>query len=213
MSDAKPFTSPALVGVIHFLRARMIGWGFIALLAMIAFFSARLALSTQYKAPRATVSVGQKHASDFTAKKFTLWRSSLDGASQYQLSGDTIVHYRDDLSSELEKPFITAKTKALNTAYLTTTITADKGVIRNDGELVLLTNHVNVVRKTPNTALSTLQSDSLVLAPDVDYIVTKSPVTVTQDRNQSVAQGGISYSHTDAILQLTGNVHTTIGPK
>lgn len=206
-------SQPAQFGLVHFLRARMVGWGFIALLAIIAFFSARLALNTQYKAPRTAAAVGQKHAPDFTAKQFTLWRNSLDGATQYQLSGDTIVHYRDDLSSDLVKPLITANTKSATSGELTTSITADKGLIRNDGELVQFTSHVNVVRKSPNTALSTLQSDSLVLAPDVDYVITKSPVTVTQGRNQSIAQGGISYSHADTVLQLTGNVHTTIGPK
>jgi lipopolysaccharide export system protein LptC len=201
---------PALSGFVRFFRARLIGWGFIALLLIVAFLSARLALSTQYKMPRTAAMSGQKHAPDFSAKQFTLWRSSLDGATQYQFSGDSITHFRDDLSSIVVKPLMIAKTKSANTADLTTTITADHALIRNDGEIVQFTNTVSVTRKTPTAALSSLQSDSLVLAPDINLIITKSPVIVTHGRNQSLAQGGISYSHTDAVLQLTGGVRTII---
>ncbi len=200
-------------GVLQFLRARLIGWGFIAFLALVALFSARLALNTQYKAPRAAVIVGQKHAPDFTANQFTLWRNSLDGTTQYQVSGDAFTHYRDDLSSELVKPLIVVKTQSASQVALTTTLTANNGLIRNDGELVQLMGTVNVQRKTNSTSLSTLQTDSLVLAPDIDLVVSRSPVTLTQGKNQSVAQGGISYSHADAVLQLTGNVRTIIAPK
>lgn len=204
-------------GLLQFVRARLIGWGFIAILALVALFSARLALNTQYKTPRPAAAIGQKHAPDFTATQFTLWRNSLDGTTQYQVSGDTITHYRDDLSSVLIKPLIVAKTQSTGAAAatnaITTTITANDGLIRNDGELVQLMGKVHVQRTTRNTSLSSLQTDSLILAPDVDLVVSRSPVTLTQAKNQSTAQGGISYSHADAVLQLAGNVHTTIAPK
>ncbi len=202
----------------RFLRARLVGWGFIALLVVVAYFSARLALDTQYKTPRGEIAVGQKHAPDFSAKHFTVWRSSLDGTTQYQLTGESIIHYRDDLSSVLVKPLIIAKTSTPNAKpnqhrSLITTITAGNGMMRNDGELIQFTNAVKVVRKTPDAPLSTLQSESLVLLPDADWVVTRSSVTLSQGKNQSIAQGGMEYSHADADLQLLGNVRTTIAPK
>jgi lipopolysaccharide export system protein LptC len=202
----------------RFLRARLIGWGFLALLAAVAFFSARLALDTQFKAPRSTAPVGQKHAPDFTAKQFTLWRSSLDGATQYQLTGESIIHYRDDLSSLLLNPLFVAKTnkpqaKANQHRELTTTISASNGLIRNDGELIQFTNDVKVLRKAPDALLSTLESDSLVVLPDTDWVATRSPVTLTNGKNQSIAKGGLTYSHTDAYFQLAGPVRTTIAPR
>jgi lipopolysaccharide export system protein LptC len=212
------FLTVPVLWLARFLRARLVGWGFLLVLAMVAYFSARLALDTQYKAPRSAAPVGQKHAPDFTAKQFTFWRSSLDGSTQYQLTGDSIIHYRDDLSSVLVKPLIIAKTSAANAApnrhrSVVTTITAGNGLIRNDGELIQFTNAVKVVRKAPDVALSTLQSDSLVLLPDADWVVTRSPVTLTQGGNQSLAKGGMEYSHTDADLQLIGPVRTTVAPK
>ncbi len=203
----------------RFVRARLIGWGFVALLAIVAYFSARLALDTQQKTPRGSAALAQtKHAPDFTAKHFTVWRSSLDGQTQYQLTGESMIHYRDDLSSVLVKPIVVAKTSAASAKpnqhrYLTTTITANHGLIRNDGELVQFTNAVKVTRKTPTAALSSLQSDSLVLLPDTDTVATHSPVTLSQGKNQSIAQGGLEYSHADAELQLIGPVRTTIAPK
>jgi lipopolysaccharide export system protein LptC len=185
---------------------------------VVAFFSARLALDTQFKTPRSAAPVGQKHAPDFTAKQFTIWRSSLDGATQYQLTGDSIIHYRDDLSSVLIKPIVVAKTsnpqaKPNQHRQVVTTIVAGNGLIRNEGELIQFTNAVKVVRKAPDAPLSTLQSDSLVMLPDTDWVVTRSPVTVTNGQNQSIAKGGLEYSHTDADFQLAGPVRTTIAPK
>lgn len=207
----------------RFVRARLIGWGFLAILIAVAYFSARLALDTQYKEARSTPTVGQKHAPDFSAKRFTVWRSSLDGSTQYQLSADSMVHYRDDLSSVLQNPVVVAKTTVANTGNTTsaankhptvnTTITAGQGLIRNDGELVQFTQAVRVVRKASHQPLSTLQSDSLVILPDSDWVVTRSPVTLSQGKHQSIAQGGMEYSHSDADLLLTGAVRTTIAPK
>jgi lipopolysaccharide export system protein LptC len=202
----------------RFVRARLIGWGFIAVLAVVAYFSARLALDTQYKAPRGAPTLGQKHAPDFTAKNFTVWRSSIDGKTQYQLTADSMVHYRDDLSSVLVKPVIHAKTMSTNAGTnhhptLQTHIVAGNGLVRNDGELIQLTNAVKVTRTAPGVATSTLQSASLVVMPDTDWVVTRSPVTLTQGKNISVAQGGMEYTHTDADLQLKGPVRTTLAPK
>jgi lipopolysaccharide export system protein LptC len=202
----------------RFVRARLIGWSFIAVLAVVAYFSARLALDTQYKAPRSAPTVGQKHAPDFTAKNFTVWRSSIDGKTQYQLTADSMVHYRDDLSSVLVKPVVQVKTMNPNSgasqhASVQTHIVADNGLIRNDGELIQLTSAVKVTRTAPGVATSTLKSASLVVMPDTDWVVTRSPVTLTQGKNISVAQGGMEYTHIDAELQLKGPVRTTLAPK
>jgi lipopolysaccharide export system protein LptC len=198
-------------GLAQFVRARLVGWGFIALLTVVAYFSAQLALSTQVKAPRVGAAMGQQHAPDFTAKTFTVWRSSLDGTTQYQLTGDSLVHYRDDLSSVLIKPLIVA-TNTVSGKRITT-ITAEHGLIRNNGELLQLTRKVKVVRTLNAAEPSTLESDSLVLAPDINFVITRSPITLTQGANQSTAQGGIEYTHTDSTLQLTGNVRTILNPK
>ncbi len=201
----------------RFMRARLIGWGFIALLAIVAYFSARLALDTQYKAPRVAAPVGQKHAPDFTAKNFSLWRSSLDGKSQYQLIADSMVHYRDDLSSVLTKPVIHAKTLNQNAGanqhnMIQTHIVAGNGLIRNDGELIQFSNTVKVTRTALGMPTSTLLSASLVVMPDTDWVATNSPTTLIQGKNISVAQGGMEYTHTDADLRLKGPVRTTIAP-
>jgi lipopolysaccharide export system protein LptC len=213
-----PWLTTPLFWMGRFVRARLIGWGFIALLATVAYFSARLALDTQYKAPRSAPVMGQKHVPDFTAKNFTLWRSSLDGATQYQLTADSMVHYRDDLSSILVKPVIHAKTASPNAgvgrhASVDTHIVAGNGLVRNDGELIQLTNAVKVTRTAPGIEKSTLQSASLVVMPDTDWVVTRSPVTLSQGKNSSFAQGGMEYSHMDADLQLKGPVRTTLAPK
>ncbi len=202
----------------RFVRARLIGWGFIAVLATVAYFSARLALETQYKVPRSAPVVGQKHAPDFTAKNFTLWRISLDGTTQYQLTAESMVHFRDDLSSVLVKPVIDAKTAGYNPATdhhatTQTQIVADKGLVRNDGEIIQFTNAVKVTRSAPGAEKSTLHTASLVLMPDTDWVVTRSPITLTQGKNISVAQGGLEYTHANAVMQLKGPIRTTLAPK
>jgi lipopolysaccharide export system protein LptC len=212
------FLSVPVFWLGRFVRARLIGWGFIAVLAVVAYFSARLALDTQYKAPRAAPTVGQKHAPDFTAKNFTVWRSSIDGKTQYQLTADSMVHYRDDLSSVLLRPVIHAKTVNPNAGanqhrMIETHIVAGNGLVRNEGELIQFTHAVKVTRTAPNVPVNTLQSESLIVMPDTDWVVTRSPVILTQGKNISVAQGGMEYSHTDADLQLQGSVRTTLAPK
>lgn len=201
----------------RFVRVRLIGWGFVALLAAVAYFSARLALDTQTRTPRTNAAVGQKHAPDFTAKQFTFWRSSLDGRTQYQVSAANMVHYRDDLSSVLVKPDIhaitlqakpgaTLSSPTTQHARMDTHIKADQGLIRNDGELVQFTRNVKVTRTATGVPVSTLQSASLVLMPDTDWVVTRSPVTLSQGKNTTTAQGGLEYTHSDADLQLIGPV-------
>jgi arabinose-5-phosphate isomerase len=216
--DLMHWLTVPLFWLSRFVRARLMGWGFVAVLAVVAFFSARLALDTQHKAPRELGSTAKKHATDFTAKQFTVWRSSLDGATQYRLTGESITHYRDDLSSVIVKPLVIAKTQLTSPKpnqhrSVLTTITAGHGLIRNDGELIQLTRAVKVQRKTPDAALSTLQSDSLVLLPDTDAVLSRSAVTLTLGKHQSIAKGGLDYAHADAELQLIGPVRTTLTPR
>jgi lipopolysaccharide export system protein LptC len=217
----------ALQSLGHFVRPRLFGWGFVGVLAVVAYFSTRLALDAQYKTPRSVAAAGSRHAPDFTAKQFTLWRSSLDGATQYQLQAQSMVHYRDDLSSELVNPTMVAKTQPGGAAAVAsaaraglpppkpveTVIIAGKGLVRNDGELIEFTEAVKVQRSAGNVPLSTLETASLVLLPDSDWVVTRSPVTMTQGKNSSTAQGGIEYSHSDAQLQLKGPVQMVFYPK
>ena len=229
MSAQHPPYNAFLRACAVYLRARWVGWAFLALLASVAFFSARLALTTVYKAPRSSVASQQKHAPDFTVSRFTVWRSSLDGASEYQFSGDSLVRYRDDLSAVVVKPSIAVSTLTQNPSVqqhrqVLTTIRAERGLMRNDGELFQFMGDVTVQRTAgaqPSKtnaqagtayarALSTLQSDSLVLLPDVDRVSTRSAVTVTQGAYQSIAKGGLDYAHADASLQLLGGVRSVI---
>ncbi len=211
MAAAAPLAKSPLRSAVQFLRVRAVGWGFIALLAIVAYFSARLALNTQFKAPRTAGAPTQKHGPDFTAKQFSLWRTSLDGETQYKLTGDSLIHYRDDLSSVLVQPRIVAVTK--RGIERTTTVSANNGLIRNEGELVQFTQNVKITRESRGSATSTLASDSFVIAPDINLIVTRSPVTVTQGKHQSTALGGIEYAHNDATLQMSGTVRTIIAPQ
>ncbi len=221
----------------RFVRARFLGWGFIAVLALIAYFSARMALEPTVKAASRSPSSTVRHLPDFTAKHFTIWRNSLDGSSQYQLQAQSMTHYRDDLSTVLLKPVIHITTapakpngvssvestgaqplpalKATNTkhARVDTHIVADHGWVRNDGELIQLTQQVKVTRKASGVPTSTLQSASLVLLPDTDWVATHSPVLLTQGKNVANAQGGLEYTHSDAVLDLLGPVRMTLPSK
>jgi LPS export ABC transporter protein LptC len=206
----------------RFIRARAFGWGFVAILAAVAIFSGKLALETRPQTARKTkAAVAKNHLSDYEIQGVNIWRTSLDGSTQNHLSADSLVHYRDDLSSVLSKPLLIATSAVpvaaspatvLQHRTITNTIRADTAKLRNDGESIEFINAVNIERIVPAMLPSVLTTDSLTVLPDSNTVFSNSAVLLTQGKDTSLSQNGLSYFYTDAVLQLNGPVHAVLMP-
>lgn len=218
-----------MLPIVHFIQARALGWFFILFLSVIAFISIRLTLENKYK-PAISIRKNnvQQHLPDYTITGLRLWRTSMDGRTQSQLSADSLVHYRDDLSSIITNPVLIANTTATDThstnksinqmnmpqhLNIRNLIQAKQAVLRNEGESIEFSGEVNITRTVPNLPSSVLKTEHIILFPDTNQLFSKTETSIVQGKDIIVSKNGIRYAHNDAQLQLNGPIKAILMPK
>ncbi len=217
------------LSIIRFIQVRALGWFFIFFLLVIAFISIRLTLENNYK-PTTSIRENnlRQHLPDYTITGLRLWRTSVDGRTQSQLSADSLVHYRDNLSSTIINPVLTTNTmaasiystdKLLNQANtlqhlnVHSLIQAKQAVLRNEGESIEFSGEVNITRTLPNLPSSLLKTEQLILFPDTNQLFSKTETTIIQGKDTIISKNGIHYAHNNAQLQLNGPIKAILMPK
>ena len=217
------------LSIIRFIQARALSWFFMFFLSVIAFISIRLTLENNHK-PSISIRENnlRQHLPDYTITGLRLWRTSTDGYTHSQLSADSLVHYRDDLSSIISNPILTANTTAANThstnksinqmnmpqhLNIHNVIQAKQAVLRNEGESIEFSGEVNITRTVPNLPSSVLKTEQITLFPDTNQLFSKTETSIVQGKDIIVSKDGIRYAHNDAQLQLNGPIKAILMPK
>lgn len=92
--------------------------------------------------PEEQLSIEQRHDPDYYIENFTAVGMDIDGTKKYVLEAARMVHYPDDDTSLLDKPHIIQHSP--NEAP--THIYAETGWVAPDGDEVIMTGNVRVIR-------------------------------------------------------------------
>ncbi len=149
----------------------------------------------------------QRHDPDYIVDHFTVRRFDDMGKLQHFLTGEKMLHYPDDDSTEAIGPKLT---------YLRTPpvhVWSDKAWLDKDGKHVRLDGNVHVVREGLNGDPPTeIATQVLYAVPDDNFAHTDAPVVITQ--GQSVMHGsGMESNDKTQISVLYGRASGTIYQK
>lgn len=147
----------------------------ITLLALIAGLSFWLQASltpTESAIPR-----GDDGTPDAYAENFQIRRHDDDGQLKYRLSAPHMKHFPHDDSSEIRNPELIAYRKNAPPV----TVTADQARVTAQGENIVLTETVRIVRaETPEKPALIAETSLLNVMPDTGQAHTDQPVHITQ---------------------------------
>lgn len=143
-----------------------------------------------------------RHEIDYYVENFSATRMGPDGNLRYIFAAKRMEHYPDDDSTHLISP----QFKHLGEGKPPLQITADKGLISQDGEHAYFVNNVQVVRESgSDRAPITLSTSYLHLIPDDDIAETNKPVTIT-DANVVINAVGLELNNKTRVLKLKSQV-------
>ena len=132
------------------------------------------------EAPATPGSDHHRHDPDAIIDNFTLTRLSEQGAPQYTLTANRMLHFADDDSTELDTPKVIKRGEGP-----TVTITAGRGIVTRDGEEAFFRGNVLVVRAaTPGREELRVRTDYLHVLPEKNIARTDQAVTITEGQSE-----------------------------
>ena len=148
------------------------------------------------------------HVPDYYMEDFTTLTMKQDGTPKNKLSANYMAHYPDDDTTELLKPKLEIFRLDQPSLYMS----ADKGWIAADNEVILLTGDVELWEED-ESGVRTLQvntSKAHVLL-NQEYAETDQYVKIILNKNITTGIGMRAYFK-DSRLEVLNNVRTTIQP-
>jgi lipopolysaccharide export system protein LptC len=149
------------------------------------------------------------HDPDYYMEDFTTLTMNQDGTPKNKLFADYMAHYQDDDTTELLEP----KLEIYRDNKPPIFVTADKGWVTADNEVILLTGDVYLRQDDINGVLELeiITSDARILL-EQNYAETDKPITITGKRTTVKSVGIRAYLQQER-FELLNNVHTKIEPK
>ncbi|PIE40638.1 MAG: LPS export ABC transporter periplasmic protein LptC [Gammaproteobacteria bacterium] len=110
------------------------------------------------------------------------------GIRQYRMEADTAIYYSLKSTAEMTSPTI-AFFKKFDTDIIDWTATAHTGVVRDNGDTLVLSGAVNISKPLANRDTLTFNTESLLIRPNEEIAKTDEPVTITQSPHTTKANG------------------------
>ncbi len=142
----------------------------------------------------------QATQSDYYLEDFVTQKFSLSGALEYEVSGDTLLHYPEDNRSEINNPDLT-----LHRSSVTWKVVSDKGLLVKNPEIFTLQGDVRVERTAQNQAAVQILTKDLSIDTQSNLLSTASKVTIDAETWQLEADG-LQSSLDSGKLNLLSNV-------
>ncbi len=137
-----------------------------------------------------TQKIKKKHTPDYFMENFTITSMNEKGEPRSTLTSTKMLHYPDDDSTELDKPFMTMNSETGKPWK----IKADRGWIAANNELILLSGNVRIDRLSgPNNRPVKLFTEKLRIHPELDFAETDRPVTMISNKRRTTAVGMRAY--------------------
>ena len=122
--------------------------------------------------------------SDYYLENFVTQKYGADGALEYEVSGNTLLHYPEDNRSEIIKPDIT-----LHRPPFTWKVVSEKGLLIENPESFTLQGDVRVERTAQNQAPVQILTKDLSIDTQGNLLSTTSKVTIDAQTWQLEANG------------------------
>ena len=142
----------------------------------------------------------QATQSDYYLEDFVTQKFSQNGALEYEVSGDTLLHYPEDDRSEIINPDVT-----LHRPPVTWKVASEKGLLVKDPETFTLQGDVRVERTAQNQAAVQILTKDLSINTQSNLLSTTSKVTIDAKTWQLEADG-LQSSIDSGKLNLLSNV-------
>jgi lipopolysaccharide export system protein LptC len=150
-----------------------------------------------------------RHDPDYIANDFSIQKFNKKGIAESTLAAAKMTHFPDDDSTELLAPYVVQSKP--NEPRIT--VTADRGMLSQDGSDVFLYGHVLLVRSaTPTRPEARMRTSFLHIARGGSLLVTDREVVITEN-DRSLSGRGMEYNNLTGELLLHQNVHGEFVPK
>ncbi|HEX6363232.1 MAG TPA: LPS export ABC transporter periplasmic protein LptC [Albitalea sp.] len=149
-----------------------------------------------------------RHEPDYTMTQFVVRRFAPDGSMRAQIEGDTLRHYPDTDTVEIDN----VRIRAVSPDGRVTRAEARMAIANADGSEVQLTGGAHVVREGgEGSETMEFRGDFLHAFLDTEQVRSHLPVTVTRG-GAEVRADAMDYSHLDRVVQLKGRVTASFPP-
>ena len=149
-----------------------------------------------------------RHEPDYTMTQFVVQRFAPNGALRVQIEGDTLRHYPDTDTIEVDNPRI----RAFGVDGRVTHASARRALSNRDGSEVQLSGGARVVREaTDKYPAIEFRGEFLDCQQNTERVRSHLPVVVTQGRTEFRADAMV-YDNLAGVLDLKGHVRALLTP-
>jgi len=149
-----------------------------------------------------------RHEPDYQMSKFIVRRFAPDGAMRAQIEGDTMRHYPDTDTLEIDN----ARVRAIASDARVTLANARMALSNGDGSEVQLQGGAHVVREgLAGEQPVEFRGEFLHAFLNTEQVRSHLPVTVTRGGTE-VHADAMQYDNLERVVQLTGRVTATFPP-
>jgi lipopolysaccharide export system protein LptC len=152
--------------------------------------------------------VPPRHVPDYTMSQFMVQRFAPNGAMRVQIEGDTMRHYPDTDTLEIDNPRI----RAFGEDGRITNATARAAIANRDGSEVQLSGGARVVREaTEKNPAIEFRGEFLHCFQNTERVQSHLPVLVTQGGTEMRADS-MAYDNLAGVLDLKGRLRIVLAP-
>ena len=149
-----------------------------------------------------------RHVPDYTMTEFMVQRFAPSGMLRVQIEGDTLRHYPDTDTIEIDNPRI----RAFGEDGRITNATARHALSNRDGSEIQLSGGAHVVREaTPKAAAIDFRGEFLHAFQYTERVRSHLPVVVTQGGTE-IRADAMAYDNVSGVLDLKGHVKAVLAP-
>jgi len=149
-----------------------------------------------------------RHVPDYTMTEFMVQRFAPSGMLRVQIEGDTLRHYPDTDTIEIDNPRI----RAFGEDGRITNATARRALSNRDGSEIQLSGGAHVVREaTPKAAAIDFRGEFLHAFQYTERVRSHLPVVVTQGGTE-IRADALAYDNLAGVLDLKGHVKAVLAP-
>ncbi|KAF0190686.1 MAG: hypothetical protein FD165_2474 [Gammaproteobacteria bacterium] len=161
-------------------------------------------LASQVETTPPPAAGGGPRAVDYYLKNFTLTAMDADGQPGHRLVAESLQHYADDDTAEIDRPHMTVFRRG-ETPWL---VTATAGRLSMPDEVLRLQGNVRIARDDgPNNAGLELQTRDVTVRLNDEYAETAQPVTIHHQQGVTAAIGmtaNLRDGHIELLQQVRG---------
>lgn len=150
-----------------------------------------------------------RHEADYEMRQFAVQRFTPGGPLRAQIEGDTLRHYPDTDTVEIDN----VRLRAVSPDGRVTLATARRAIANGAATEVQLLGGAEIVAEaTASEPAINFRGEFLHAFLDTERIRSHLPVTITRGGTE-VRADGIEYSHLDRVIQFSGRTRASFDPR